>query len=180
MIRRLRKVDADLASTYDARIDMIQGFVESAIREYEALVRRRQQDAAEAAQKEQERQRVLAEEEAMRKKEEEERKAKVAEEEARRKREEAERHAKLRAGLIVKVKELAERDPDFLAQSGLQVASPRTTYPAVDGGKCDKCMTRNVVCLGVAGKTCTECARLHYACSNNTGTETICVLFCIY
>jgi hypothetical protein len=173
MIRHLRKVDPGLASIYGARIDMIQGFVESAIRDYEALVLRRQQEAAEAAQKEQERQRLLAEEEARKKREEEERKAKVAEEEARMKREEEEKWL----GLIVKVKQLAERDPDFLALSGLQLSSPRTTYPAVDGGKCEKCMSRNVVCLGVAGKTCAECARLHYACSNNTGTRTIFILF---
>ena len=73
MIRRLHKVDHDLASVYVARIDLIQGLVESAIRDYEACVIQRQKEEVEAAQREEECQRLLAEEEARRKREEEER-----------------------------------------------------------------------------------------------------------
>ena len=54
---------------------MIQGFVESAVQDYEACLIQRQKEVAEAAQREEERQRLHAEEEARRKKEEEERKA---------------------------------------------------------------------------------------------------------
>ena len=167
MIRRLRKVDHDRATAYVARIDMIQGFVESAVRDYEARLIQRQKEAVEAAQREEERQRLLAEEEARRKKEEEERKAKVVEEEERMKREKEESEARERIRALEKVKEIAEQDPAFLEASGLQVSATRTTYPAVDGGKCERCMNRNLVCLGLAGKTCKECARLHCACSNN-------------
>ena len=146
---------------------MIQGFVESAVRDYEARLIQRQKEAAEAAQREEERQRLLAEEEARRKKEEEERKAKVVEEEERMKREKEESEARERICALEKVKEIAEQDPAFLEASGLQVSATRTTYPAVDGGKCERCMNRNLVCLGLAGKTCKECARLHCTCSNN-------------
>ena len=168
MIRRLRKVDHDRATAYVAWIDMIQGFVESAVRDYEARLIQRQKEAVEAAQREEARQRLLAEE-ARRKKEEEERKAKVAEEEERmkREREKEESEARERIRALEKVKEIAEQDPAFLEASGLQVSTTCTTYPAVDGRKYKRCMNRNLVCLGLAGKTCKECARLHCACSNN-------------
>ena len=136
---------------------MIQGFVESEVRDYEARLIQRQKEAAEAAQREEERQRLLAEEEARRKKEEEER--------MKREKEESEARERIRA--LEKVKEIAEQDPAFLEAFGLQVSATRTTYPAVDGGKCERCMNRNLVCLGLVGKTCKECARLHCVCSNN-------------
>ena len=138
--------------------------MESAVQDYEARVIQRQKEAVEAAQREEERQRLLAEEEARRKKEEEERKAKVAEEEERRKKEEEERmkrekeesEVRERIRTLEKVKEIAEQDPAFLEASGLQVSATRTTYPAVDGGKCERCMNRNLVGLGIAGKRSEE------------------------
>ena len=84
---------------------MIQGFVESAVRDYEARLIQRQKEAAEAAQREEERQRLLAEEE--------ERKAKVVEEEERMKREKEESEARERIHVLEKVKEIAEQDPAF-------------------------------------------------------------------
>ena len=137
---------------------MIQGFVESAVWDYEAHIIQQQKEAAEAAQREEEHQRFLAEEEARRKKKEEERMM----------REKEESKARERIRLREKVKEIAEQDPTFLVLSGLQVSTPHTTYLTVDSGKCERCMSHNLVCLGITGKTCTECARLHCTCSNKT------------
>ena len=83
------------------------------------------------------------------------------------KREKEESEARERIRVLEKVREIAEQDPAFLEASGLQVSAPRTTYLAVDGRKCERCMNRNLVCLGIARKTCKECTRLHCACSNN-------------
>ena len=146
---------------------MIQGFVESAIQDYEACIIQQQKEAAEAAQREEERQRLLEEEEVRRKKEEEERKVKVVEEE-RMKREKEESEAREQIRLLEKVKEIVEQDPTFLVSSSLQVSTPCTTYLAIDRGKCERCMSCNLVCLGIARKTCKECTRLHCACSNKT------------
>ena len=84
------------------------------------------------------------------------------------KREKEESEARELICMLEKVKEIAEQDPAFLAASNLQVSAPRTTYPAVDGSKCERCLSRNLVCLGIAGKTCVECTRLHCMCSNKT------------
>ena len=43
----------------------------------------------------------------------------------------------------------------------------RTTYPAVDGGKCDQCAKKGETCTGIAGRSCYPCARLHSSCSNS-------------
>ena len=83
------------------------------------------------------------------------------------KREKEESEARERICMLEKVREIAEQDPAFLEASGLQVSAPRTTYLAVDGGKCERCMNRNLVGLGITRKTCKECARLHCTCSNN-------------
>ena len=111
------------------------------------------------------------EEEVRKKREEEERKVKVVEEEARMKRETEEREAKEWVDLVNRLKEMAEWDPAFLVESGLQVSSPYTTYLAVDGSKCKKCRTCNAVCIGVTKKTCTEGVRLHDSCSNNNSMK---------
>ena len=124
---------------------MIQGFVESAIWDYQALLIQQQKEVVEAAQREEEHQRLLTEEEARKKREEEERKAKVEEEEVRIKREKEESEAREQLGLVEKIKEMAEQDPTFLAFSSLQVSAPCTTYLAIDGSKCKKCMSCNVV-----------------------------------
>ena len=172
LIRKLKSIDPELAETYNARINLIQEFVEAAFHTYQEVVQKRERDAVEAARKEAERQRLLAEDDARRKQEEEE--VRLAEAEAARKE---------KAAILDKVKELAAKDPDALAEAGLRVVSPHsvtlnfpltyrqqsTTYPAVTSGKCDYCMTRGIVCVGMAGKACKECTRLHYACSNNSG-----------
>ena len=110
------------ASAYVAQIDMIQGFVESAVQDYEAHIIQRQKEAAEAAQKEEERQRLLAEEEARRKKEEEERM----------KREKEESEVRERIRMLEKVKEIAEQDPAFLEASSLHVLPARKVLDKPD------------------------------------------------
>ena len=94
---------------------MIQGFVELAIQDYEARVIQQQKEAVEATQREEEHQRLLAEEE------------------ERMKREKEESEVREWICLLEKVKEIAEQDPAFLASFSLQVSTPHTTYPAVDG-----------------------------------------------
>ena len=171
MIRKLKAVDPELAERYNSRIDVVQEFVERAFHAYKGAVRQRERDAIEAAQREEERQRVLAEADLRRKREEE--KARLAEEEA---------AQKQKAALLDMVKELAAKDPDALVEAGLRVVSSKvsarfpltpgrqsTTYPAVAAGQCDSCQAKGVVCVGTAGKACRECLRLHYACSNNAG-----------
>jgi hypothetical protein len=44
----------------------------------------------------------------------------------------------------------------------------RTTYPAIDGGKCDQCMKKGEICTGIAGRSCDPCAKLHSSCSNSS------------
>ena len=123
----------------------------------------------------------LAEEEARRKREEEERMAKVTKEEEKREREKEESEAREWIRVLEKVKEIAEQDPAFLAVSGRQVSAPRTTYPAVDGGKCERCLSCNLVCVGIARKTCVECTRLHCVCSNkNIGMRPDFIIYYFY
>jgi murein L,D-transpeptidase YafK len=62
MIHHLCEGDPNLASTYDAQIDMILGFVELAVQDYKACILQQQQEAAKATQKEEEHQRLLVKE----------------------------------------------------------------------------------------------------------------------
>ena len=43
----------------------------------------------------------------------------------------------------------------------------RTTYLAIDGGKCNQCTKKGEICTGIAGRSCDLCAKLHSSCSNS-------------
>jgi hypothetical protein len=43
----------------------------------------------------------------------------------------------------------------------------RTTYPAINGRKCNQCAKKGKICTGIAGRSCDPCAKLHSSCSNS-------------
>src|ERR1700683_4935551 len=83
--------------------------------------------------------------------------------------------------LVMRMKTLAEQDPELLESVGFLVSQQfpfavffyilisgqkRSTYLAMAGSTCTNCATKGVVCHGITGKSCDRCSRLHATCSN--------------
>ena len=154
MIRRLKAADPTLAERYNTRILDMQEIVDACVREFEAVVERREREREEAARLEEANKRLLAEQE-QRQRQKEQEELLAAQEVARREKEE----------LVKRVKSLAAEDPGILAE----VVGLGKPYPAVPGSTCDTCASKGVPCRGVAGKSCEGCSKLHISCSNSSG-----------